>query len=39
MNNSLEHSFKLTSFGEFHGVAIGGVIDESSFNSNLHESL
>jgi len=27
MNNSFGHIFKLTSFGESHGIAIGGVID------------
>ena len=27
MKNSIGHIFRLTTFGESHGVAVGGVID------------
>lgn len=35
MNNSFGHIFKFTSFGESHGVAIGGVIDGVPANVNI----
>ncbi len=36
MNNAFGHIFKLTSFGESHGVAIGGVIDGCPANVVLN---
>ncbi len=35
MNNSFGHIFKLTSFGESHGIAIGGVIDGCPSNLKI----
>jgi chorismate synthase len=35
MNNAFGHIFKFTSFGESHGVAIGGVIDGVPANINI----
>ena len=37
--NTIGHFFRLTTFGESHGVAIGGIIDTVKLSRSIYRGI